>query len=283
MLLKKSKMGALISYVLSFYYQKPNLKLQFPHAFGLKYPPVLHQTIDDETIKKYREIFVIGDVHGCYDEMMELLQKANAMNDDILKIFVGDIVNKGPKNLEVLTALRTMNSSLVIRGNHDEVVLREYYKINDPSYKFSEKNLWIKDIPQNDIDFLNNLPFTLSIPSLNVIIVHAGLVPNLPLHCHHPRDLVSMRNLKPGEYYGSKLQPTSKNEGEPWASLWNGPSHVYFGHDAKRMLQQYPYATGIDTGCVYGKLLTGIFISGARKGSLLTVEAKKVYQIPSGN
>ncbi|XP_067140371.1 bis(5'-nucleosyl)-tetraphosphatase PrpE [asymmetrical]-like [Centruroides vittatus] len=281
MILKKNKMGALVSYVLSLYYGK-KVQLQFPHAFGLKYPPVLHQTITQESIKKFNEVFVIGDVHGCYDEMMELLQNANALHDSTLKIFVGDIVNKGPKNLEVLTTLRTMTSSLIVRGNHDEVVLREYNKLNDPSYVIPPRNLWIKDIPKIDIDFLNNLPYTLSIPSLNVIIVHAGLVPNLPLHCHHPRDLVTMRNLKLGDYYGSKLEPTSKNTGEPWASLWTGPEHVYFGHDAKRMLQQYPHATGIDTGCVYGNHLTGIFISGARCGKLLSVKAKKVYEAPSG-
>jgi len=44
---------------------------------------------------------VVGDIHGCYDELMALLEKANFDQDDRV-VAVGDLVTKGPKNREVL-------------------------------------------------------------------------------------------------------------------------------------------------------------------------------------
>ena len=42
--------------------------------------------------------------------------------------------------------------------------------------------------------------------------------------------------------------------------MWQGPELVIFGHDAKRGLQQEENAIGLDSGCVYGKKLTGIIL-----------------------
>jgi len=73
--------------------------------------------------------YVIGDVQGCYDELIELLRliKFNAKKDRV--IFVGDLVNRGPKSLEVLKYIKQLGSSaVVVLGNHDLYCIAVAYK-----------------------------------------------------------------------------------------------------------------------------------------------------------
>ena len=68
--------------------------------------------------------YVIGDVQGCFDELMLLLDKINfdPKNDEL--IFAGDLINRGPKSLEVLEfCLKNKKSIEVVLGNHDIYLL----------------------------------------------------------------------------------------------------------------------------------------------------------------
>jgi hypothetical protein len=70
-----------------------------------------------------KNLIFIGDVHGSYDELLMLINK---INYDPLKdhlIFVGDLVAKGPKSIEVVQLIRSLGASCV-RGNHDDKVLQ---------------------------------------------------------------------------------------------------------------------------------------------------------------
>lgn len=104
------------------------------------------------------------------------------------------------------------------------------------------------------------MPYTITIPEMNAIIVHAGLVPDKPLEEQSPEDMTLMRNIAMirADDTGIVSYVTSEHGkgGSPWATAWRGPQHVYFGHDAKRGLQMEEFATGLDTGACYGKLLS---------------------------
>lgn len=168
------------------------------------------------------------------------------------------------------------NSCISVRGNHDEVILKQYAKHLN-SEKLKEKNEWVKDLTPDDVDYLAQLPFTLSIPKLNIVVVHAGLMPGVKLEDQKPFDMIEMRHLikdEDGEYRCTK----NDTEGIPWAQVWPGPYHVYFGHDAKKKLQEHPFATGLDTGVVYGFKLTGKFVMGPRTGQYASVDSLKCWK-----
>ena len=75
--------------------------------------------------------YVIGDVHGCYDEMIALLNKIENQDPEAIIYFVGDFIDRGPKVWEVLEwAMEhiTLDGKYrAVRGNHEEMVL-EWYK-----------------------------------------------------------------------------------------------------------------------------------------------------------
>lgn len=246
-------------------------------------PAISHVVVADEVIRRFQEVVVIGDVHGCFDELKDLLQLVHGNDDDaakVLKVFVGDLVNKGPQNRQVIDFMldpKNSDSCISVRGNHDDLVIDQVLNVirKDPQ-SLRPKNKWMEEVREEELRFLMDLPYSITIPSLNALVVHAGLIPGVAVQDMSPRDLVSMRNVV--EENGRLKATRSHEEGKAWAKSWHGPQHVYFGHDAKRLLQRETHATGLDTGCVYGKELTGVFIKGRRKGEFISVKAKSVHQ-----
>lgn len=259
------------------------------HSFGgIPLPASPHVVVPPQTIALFDEVVVIGDVHGCFDELIHLLDKIHHPDSPsvpveekkILKVFVGDLVNKGPKSREVIQFLlqdHCKDTCISVRGNHDDVVVDQVLNVvRKDRDKLRPKNMWMQEVTEEELRFLMDLPYSISIPSLHALIVHAGVVPGVSVQDMSPGDLVSMRNVVKTE--DGFTASRSHAEATAWAKCWSGPTHVYFGHDAKRLLQREAHATGLDTGCVYGKNLTGVFIKGPRKGQFISVTAKEVYQ-----
>ena len=246
-------------------------KLGKGHTITL--PPLKpHLTINPPFLEGKRVLFV-GDVHGCFDELKELYDKCTYPDKETVVIYVGDLVYKGPKTLDVIRFVRE-TGSFSVRGNHEQSILTEilHKRRNEP---VRAKRRVVYDLTQEDEEFLENLPFTISIPSLNVLVVHGGLLPGVPLTEQDPLGMIFIRNYNP-----EKFQGTARiDDGFAWASVWNGPQHVVFGHDARRGLQLYAHATGIDTGCVYGEHLTGILVEDGvwNNRRLIQVKAKEKY------
>jgi hypothetical protein len=217
-----------------------------------------------------RHIF-IGDVHGCVDELAALLRKLRPGREDRL-VLVGDLVAKGPDSQGVVQLAREAGA-LCVRGNHDEAVLRyrRAQLAGEPPPKLKKTHLKAAEsMSERDWAYLEALPLFLRFPALGALVVHAGLLPGVPVEQQSPEDLMTMRAIRPDGSASSKL-----DEGAPWASRWPGPEHVVFGHDALSGLQRWPFASGLDTGCVYGGKLTALILP---ERELTAVDAKRAYQ-----
>jgi diadenosine tetraphosphatase ApaH/serine/threonine PP2A family protein phosphatase len=184
-------------------------------------------------------------------------------------VLVGDLVAKGPDSAGVVQRARELGA-LAVLGNHDAHLLDVVHKGTTKKTHHAEV---AKTLSARDLAWLEALPLWLELPEEDALVVHAGLVPGVPLAEQERRFLLNLRSID------AKGEPTARIEGgTPWATRWPGPTHVLFGHDALRGLQQHRFATGLDTGCVYGHRLTGLWLDERR---LVHVKAHRVWHDPT--
>ena len=246
-----------------------------PDEFGLMdVAAPRHTTLPDQLQR--RRLLIVGDIHGCADEFRQLLDE-NARADDVV-ILVGDLVNKGPKSAEVVPIARSIGALAVV-GNHELAVLRgrDMRRRGDP--KADQRYEWTDAMSEEDIQYIRAMPYTISLPLHKAIVVHAGLVPGVELAEQTPRDMVSMRNVAKDQQKGGSFVAFEIDQPGAcaWAPLWEGPQHIYFGHDAKRQLQLCSHATGLDTGCLYGHKLTAAVLELGKPPRLVSVPARRAY------
>ena len=206
---------------------------------------------------------VVGDIHGCYDELMELLEKVELGPDDRV-VSVGDLITKGPKNREVLELFMSDSRFTSVIGNHD-LQLRRKWNGEDvelkPAQREADRELSAGG--EAYAGFFNRLPFVIDLGTH--LVVHAGLRPNVELQSQTTGDLTLLRTL------GADRE---SEEGTPWYEVYDGAKTVLFGHWPAAEPRRGKKAIGLDTGCVYGFKLTAYFIE---TGEFVSVRARRAY------
>jgi serine/threonine protein phosphatase 1 len=155
-----------------------------------------------------RRIF-IGDVHGHYDGLMNLLETIAPTDSDQV-YFVGDLIDRGPKSAQVIEFVRQQGYVCVL-GNHEQLVLEAFPGDNKVS-QFALQ-AWLQSGGQttvasyaeperllDNIEWLRTLPPYLDLG--DIWLVHAGLHPSLPIHAHTLQEFCWIR-----EEFHSMLQP----------------------------------------------------------------------------
>ena len=206
---------------------------------------------------------VVGDIHGCYDELMQLLEEASFSDADRV-VGVGDLITKGPKNREVLQLFMSDARFSTVIGNHD-LALRRHWLGEEVDLKPAQKETHKQLKAEKDAygTYLCTLPFVIDLNTH--LVVHAGLRPNVELHSQTTGDLTRIRTL------GSDRESA---EGTPWYHVYFGEKIVLFGHWPSPEPRRGRKAIGLDTGCVYGYRLTAYIIE---TDEFLSVPAQRAY------
>jgi hypothetical protein len=207
-----------------------------------------------------RTIF-IGDIHGCIEELRELLDRLAPSADDQV-ISLGDIVAKGPASEECIGLLRDLRCNAVL-GNQDQKWARWRWRTEA-------------------VHWLLHRPLYIDLPDRGVLAVHAGVLPWMGLdRLDAQREtLTTLRFVRRDPAGAWSVVPKGEErEGDVfWADLWDGERTVVYGHapTPSREPSMRPKAIGIDTGCVYGGRLTAAILSDGT-WSFESVQAKRAY------
>ena len=125
-------------------------------------------------------VFAIGDVQGCADALKKLLARIRFDPAEDRLWFAGDLVNRGPRSLEVLRFVRGLGERAVtVLGNHDLHLIAMAEGVRPPSHSLTAV-LKAEDGPEL-IAWLRTRPLLWHDPALGYVMVHAGLAPSWTL------------------------------------------------------------------------------------------------------
>ena len=237
---------------------------------------------------------IIGDVHGCGDELRQLLDRlgyvASAVDslpahpEGRRLIFVGDLVDRGPDAVGVLDLVRQLvaaGRAFCVAGNHDEKFLKylrgKEVRIN---HGLEATLAQVQTLPTEvrtrfEADsraFLDSLVSHYVLDDGKLVVAHAGMKRE-----YHGRSSARVRSYA---LYGDTTGEVD-SFGLPvrrrWAEDYRGPALVVYGHTPVHVPDRLNNTINIDTGCCFGGGLTALRYP---EGELVTVKALATYAEP---
>ncbi len=234
---------------------------------------------------------IIGDVHGCYDELVTLLSNLGYINTSNngyswahpagrKAVFVGDLVDRGPKTPDVLKLVMEMvgsGSAYCVPGNHDIKLMRWLNGKNVQVKHGLEQSIAqlsneTSEFREQVKRFIDGLVSHYVFDNGKLVVAHAGLKEEM-----HGRGSSAVREFcLYGETTGEIDEfglPVRYN----WASEYKGKATVVYGHTPVPQAQWLNNTIDIDTGCVFGGSLTALRYP---ERELLSIKAAQVYCEP---
>jgi len=219
--------------------------------------------------------YAISDIHGCYDEFMELLQKINFGPGDTLYV-LGDTIDRGMDSLKCLRYIMETPNIHMLMGNHEQMMIdaltSDFEKNPEHMANWLENGGVIvlsefiklpKDEQSAIVNFLANLPYLaeVKIEEQNYVLVHAGLnvedvsapggaITADVLPRQYTNDLVWIRE----KFFTKKALPRSITV------FGHTPTSIIKKRNGGKVWRDTRWSDkiGIDGGCVYGGSLLAL-------------------------
>lgn len=248
---------------------------------------------------------IIGDTHGCIDELRCLLEEVHPKISDRL-YFIGDLIDRGPDSAGTVKYVRKLAEkyrTTLILGNHEEKFLRylDHFRTGTEALKkmkgVETYARLVEELDEDDIRFLANSFINYNIPEENSLLLHGGIPGNCQSdlsinHAYSPHVLKSQKGLdlilktRFLDCEGNFVSLGSEGaDSRFWAETYDGRfGRIFFDHHAVTGEKPvcYPFAVNLDTGCVFGGHLTASILENGQV-HFKSVKAFKMYSIPSGN
>jgi bis(5'-nucleosyl)-tetraphosphatase (symmetrical) len=171
-------------------------------------------------------IYAIGDVQGCYDDLLRLLNRIefNPAQDQLW--FVGDLVNRGPKSLETLRFVKSLGKSAIcVLGNHDLHLLAVASQKVLPNKKDALTPILMAPDKQELIDWLRYRP--LFHYNEHFCLIHAGLPPQWNFHLTQ-RMAARVEKILQSDYYLSLFNGMYGDKPDIWSPKLRGMALLRF-------------------------------------------------------
>jgi protein phosphatase len=239
---------------------------------------------------------IIGDIHGCFDELVELLTKLGyTVNRAAVQhrnygfevappagrtaVFLGDLVDRGPNSPDVLRLVMSMvhaGVAFCVPGNHD-LKLQKYLSGKNVQLKHGLEKT-VEQLAQEDDrfrsdvrEFLYDLVSHYVFDRGRLVVAHAGLKEEMQGRGSAVRTFC-LYGETTGEIDEFGL-PVRYN----WAQEYRGKAMVVYGHTPVPEAEWLNRTIDIDTGCVFGGNLTALRYP---EEELVSVQARQVYETP---
>lgn len=267
----------------------------FRHVFVLSSPEEIEAaTLERQPLwnnKKHEHgpFDIIGDTHGCADELGLLLTRLGYVNEASAwqhpqsrkAVFVGDLVDRGPRVVDVLKIVMAMvgqGSALCVPGNHDIKLLRKLDGKNVKiAHGLAETLAQLESEPdefkQQVRSFLDGLVSHYALDDGKLVVAHAGMKEALQGRGSGTVRAFALFGETTGETDEFGL-PVRYN----WAAEYRGRATVVYGHTPVPEPEWLNHTINIDTGCVFGGKLTALRYP---EMDFVEVPAARVYAEPS--